>query len=528
MIDGLEESREDQRTFMYPFAVSDSSSQEAVDTMQQVLALDQGTTSSRAILFDQQARRISQVQQEFEQIFPQPGHVEHNPEAIWKSQLDTARQAIEQSGVDLATIAAIGIANQRETVVLWDKQSGQPVGNAIVWQSRISDPICRQLKADGAEDLIREKTGLVIDAYFSGTKIKYLLDQVSGLRRRAEQGEILCGTIDSFLIWRLTGGKVHATDVTNASRTMLFNLKTLDWDDELLKLLKIPRGMLPEIRPSSGVFGETDAQHFGRAIPIAGCAGDQQAATFGQACFEVGDAKNTYGTGCFMLLNTGSEPVFSKQGLLTTVGWQIGNEVTYCLEGSIFIAGAVVQWLRDGLGIISTSEEVEQLAGRVSDNGGVYFVPAFVGLGTPYWDSTARGTIIGLTRGTTAGHIARAAVESMAFQTMDVLDTMQRESGVNLARLKVDGGATVNDELLQFQAGLLEVPVLRPQIQETTALGATYLAGLATGVWTDQAEISRMWALDREFQPNMSVSERTRHATAWHRAIAAARGWVQD
>lgn len=496
--------------------------------MKYILALDQGTTSSRAILFDEQGEAVSQAQQEFEQIFPSPGHVEHNPEAIWDSQISTAQQAIVNSGVEIDDVAAIGITNQRETIVVWDKKSGQPVCNAIVWQSRITDSICKQLKAAGHSQLIREKTGLVIDAYFSGTKIQYLLDHVSGLRRRAEQGEILCGTVDSFLIWRLTGGAVHATDVSNASRTMLFNLHSLDWDDELLKLLNVPRCMLPEIKPSSGLFGETKQELFGRSIPIAGCAGDQQAATFGQACFNKGDAKNTYGTGCFMLMNTGSVPVPSEQGLLTTVGWQIGNEVTYCLEGSVFIAGAVVQWLRDGLGIIKTSEEVERLAASVDDNGGVYLVPAFVGLGTPYWDSSARGTLIGITRGTTAGHVARAAIESMAFQTMDVLDTMQRNSGVNLSRLKVDGGATANNELLAFQAGLLEVPVMRPKIQETTALGAMYLAGLATGVWESQATIAEHWALDREFQPNMKTTTRKRLSDDWHRAIQASRGWIQD
>ena len=496
--------------------------------MQYILALDQGTTSSRAILFDENGHLVSEAQEEFEQIFPTPGHVEHDPEAIWSSQLETAKLAIETSNVDLKEIAAIGITNQRETVVFWDRKTGKAVCNAVVWQSRISDPICRQLKKGGHAQMIREKTGLIIDAYFSGTKIKHVLDSVSGLRQRAEQGEILCGTVDSFLIWRLTGGAVHVTDVTNACRTMLFNIHTLDWDDDLLQLLDVPRNILPEVKPSSGIFGETKTDLFGRSIPIAGCAGDQQAATFGQACFNVGDAKNTYGTGCFMLLNTGSKPVPSERGLLTTVGWQIGDEVTYCLEGSIFIAGAVVQWLRDGLGLIKTSEEIETLAASVSDNGGVYIVPAFVGLGTPYWDSTARGTITGLTRGSTSGHIARAAVESMAFQSMDVLDTMQQESGVTLSRLKVDGGATVNNALLEFQAGLLQVPVMRPKIQETTALGATFLAGLATGVWGSQEEVSRQWELDREFEPNMDSDERKRLSADWHQAIAAARGWIRE
>ncbi|WP_417850004.1 glycerol kinase GlpK [Thalassoglobus sp.] len=496
--------------------------------MNYILALDQGTTSSRAILFDENADPVAQAQQEFEQIYPSPGHVEHDPEAIWSSQLETAQQAIEKSGVDVEDVAAIGITNQRETVILWEKETGKPVCNAIVWQSRITDPICQKLKADGHEKTIREKTGLVIDAYFSGTKVQYILDSVEGLRERAEKGEILFGTVDSFLIWRLTGGTVHATDVTNACRTMLFNLHTMQWDDELLEILNIPRSILPEVKPSSGLFGETKAELFGRAIPIAGCAGDQQAATFGQACFEVGDAKNTYGTGCFMLLNTGSKPVISENGLLTTVGWQIGDEVTYCLEGSIFIAGAVVQWLRDGLGLIEESVGVEALAATEPDNGGVYFVPAFVGLGTPYWDSSARGTIIGLTRGSTAGHLARAAVESMSFQTMDVLETMQKDSGVTLARLKVDGGATVNNELLSFQAGLLNVPVTRPKSQETTALGAAFLAGLAIGVWKDLESIAKHWQIDREFQPDMSEKERSEHTANWHRAVKASRNWIVD
>lgn len=496
--------------------------------MKYLLSLDQGTTSSRAIIFNDQAQPVSRAQQEYEQIYPSPGHVEHDPEAIWSSQLKTALSAIESSQVDLKSIEAIGIANQRESIVLWDRKSGQPVCNAIVWQSRISDPICKQLQADGCQTMIREKTGLVIDPYFSGTKIKYLLDHISGLRSRAERGEILCGTIDSFLIWRLTGGAVHCTDVSNASRTMLLNIHTLDWDDELLDLLNVPRSLLPEIRPSVGILGETSRQLFGRSIPIAGCAGDQQAATFGQACFNIGDAKNTYGTGCFMLMNTGPTAVSSTRGLLTTVGWQIGNEVTYCLEGSVFIAGAVVQWLRDGLGIIQTSAEVESLAASVVDSGGVFIVPAFVGLGTPYWDSSARGTIVGLTRGSTKAHIAKAAVQSMAFQTMDVLETMQQESKITLSRLKVDGGATVNNELLKFQAGLLEVPVMRPQLQETTALGATFLAGLGVGVWGSLKEIATHWTLDREFQPSMPAAERSQLAADWHHAIRASQGWIRE
>ena len=494
--------------------------------MRYLLALDQGTTSSRAILFDETGRIVSQAQQEYDQLFPEPGHVEHDPDQIWDSQLNTAHLAIEESKVDVGDIAALGIANQRETIVLWDKKSGQPVCNAIVWQSRITDSICQKLKAEGHESMIRQKTGLVVDAYFSGTKIQYLLDNISGLRRRAEQGEILCGTVDSFLIWRLTGGAVHATDVSNASRTMVFNIHTLDWDDELLELLRIPRAMLPEVRASSGDFGEVAAYLFGQSIPITGCAGDQQAATFGQACFSEGDAKNTYGTGCFMLLNTGQNAVGSERGLLTTIGWQIGDEVTYCLEGSIFIAGAAVQWLRDGLGLINESAEISSLSESVTDNGGVYFVPAFVGLGTPYWDPTARGTIVGLTRGATAGHIARATIESMAFQSMDVLETMQAESGVKLSRLKVDGGATVNNAMLKFQAGLLGVPVMRPKVQETTALGAAYLAGLGANVYSSLDDIANQWSLDTEFQPAMSNADRQRLSGQWHRAVEAARGWL--
>jgi len=490
-----------------------------------ILALDQGTTSSRAIVFDGQGVPIHQAQQEFEQIFPSPGHVEHDPEAIWASQIQTARTVL--SKVNRDDVAAIGITNQRETVVLWDRGTGYPVANAIVWQSRITAPRCARLRNDGWESTIREKTGLVIDPYFSASKIEYLLNNVAGLRTRAERGEILCGTIDSFLIWRLTRGKTHVTDVSNASRTMLLNIHTLDWDEELLKLFGVPRAMLPEVRSTSEVLGETDPVLFGRAIPIAGCVGDQQAATFGQACFQEGDAKNTYGTGCFMLMNTGSQPKLSTNGLLTTVGWRIGDRTTYCLEGSVFIAGACIQWLRDGLKILEHSADVERLSGSVPDADGVYFVPAFVGLGTPYWDASARGLIIGLTRGTTDAHIARAAVDSMAYQTLDVLRTMQQEAGIPLARLKVDGGASVNNALLQFQADLLNVPVQRPRTQETTALGAAYLAGLATGVWNGLDEIAAYWALDREFRPEMDSSTRDRLVSGWHKAVERSRNWSE-
>jgi len=493
--------------------------------MPTVLALDQGTTSSRAILFDEQGMPLNMAQQEFEQIYPSPGHVEHDPQAIWKSQLETAQQVLSQTA-NLNDVAAIGITNQRETVVLWDRRSGEPVANAIVWQSRITAPRCEQLKAEGHAEMIRQKTGLVIDAYFSASKIEHLLKTVPGLRQRAERGEIQCGTIETYLINRLTGGRVHVTDVSNASRTQLFNIQTLDWDDDLLKLFDIPRSILPEIRSCSEVLGETESSLFGRSIRIASAIGDQQAATFGQACFQPGDAKNTYGTGCFMLMNIGDQPKISGNGLLTTVGWKIGDQTTYCLEGSVFIAGAAVQWLRDGLKIISRSEDVETLQISVDDTGGVLFVPAFVGLGTPYWDASARGTIVGITRGTTQAHIARATVESMAYQTMDVLETMQTDSGVPLQALKVDGGAAVNNSLLQFQADLLNVPVQRPKILETTALGAAYLAGLATGVWKDQQEVARHWALDREFRPEMEDSQRQRLARYWKQAVECSRGWA--
>jgi glycerol kinase len=492
-----------------------------------VLALDQGTTSSRAIVFGHDGRGMAQAQREFPQLFPGPGHVEHDPEAIWDSQLTVARQALAEARLTAADVAAIGITNQRETTILWDRHTGRPVANAIVWQSRVSAPICDALKAAGHEALIREKTGLVVDAYFSGTKVKHLLDTVPGVRARAERGDVLFGTVDSFLIWRLTGGRVHVTDPSNASRTLLFNIHTLAWDDELLALLGVPRRMLPEVRSSSEVYGETDPAHFGAAIPIAGAAGDQQAATFGQACFEPGSAKNTYGTGCFMLLNTGGKPVPSQNGLLTTVGWQRGKEVTYCLEGSVFVAGAVVQWMRDGLRAIRASVEIEKLAAEVEDAGGVYLVPAFVGLGAPYWDPYARGTIVGLTRDTRIGHVARAAVESMAYQSRDVLDAMQKDAGITLGQLKVDGGAAANNALLQFQADILGVPVQRPAVAETTALGAAYLAGLAVGYWQDAADITKNWALDREFTPAMTASRREALHGRWKKAVERSRDWEE-
>ena len=493
-----------------------------------VLALDQGTTSSRAIVFDKTCQIRGLGQQEFEQIFPAPGDVEHDPDAIWTTQLATAQHALAAAECSAADIAAIGITNQRETTVLWDKQTGQPVANAIVWQSRVSAPICDQLKADGHEDNIRQRTGLVVDAYFSGTKIAHLLNTVDGLRARAEAGEILFGTIDTFLLWRLTGGKVHATDYSNASRTMLYNINTLQWDDELLEILNIPRAMLPEVKPSSGLFGETDPELFGTSIPIAGIAGDQQAATFGQACFEPGEAKNTYGTGCFLLMNTGTQPVTSRNGLLTTIGWGINEEVTYCLEGGVFIGGAIVQWLRDGLQMFSSASEVEELATSVDSTDGVYLVPALVGLGAPFWDSDARGTLIGITRGTNRGHIARAALEAIAFQTRDLLDAMQKDSGVELSNLKVDGGATANNFMMQFQSDLLNVKVRRPQIQETTALGAAFLAGLATGVWNDLDDVRNNWALDREFVPAAAAEEMNARYATWLKAVDRSRGWATN
>jgi glycerol kinase len=492
---------------------------------QHILALDQGTTSSRAIVFGHDGHAVAVAQREFPQIFPQPGHVEHDPEAIWSSQLAVAQQAIAQAGLSAADIAAVGITNQRETTILWDRHTGRPVANAIVWQSRQSAGICDRLKAEGLEETFRAKTGLVLDAYFSGTKIKFLLDRNDGLRARAEKGDILFGTVDSFLAWRLTGGRRHITDYSNASRTLIFNIHTLDWDDELLGILDIPRAMLPEVRASSEVYGETDTPLFGAPIPLAGIAGDQQAATFGQGCFEPGSAKNTYGTGCFMLLNTGRTPVESQHGLLTTIGWGIGGQVTYCLEGSVFIAGAVVQWLRDGLKIIEKAADVQKLAAQAPDSGGVFFVPAFVGLGAPYWNQNARGTIAGITRGTTQAHIARAALEGVAYQTRDVLDAMQQDAGLELNALKVDGGATANDLLMQFQADLLGVTVQRPVVQETTALGAAYLAGLAVGYWQDQADVAHHWALDRAFTPSMPAEQRERLYARWKQAVALSLDW---
>ncbi len=490
-----------------------------------VLALDQGTTSSRAIVFDRTGAAVSSAQQEFPQLFPGPGHVEHDPEAIWSSQIATAREAISRAGITSSDLVAIGITNQRETTVLWERDSGRPLANAIVWQSRITAPICDRLKADGHEAVFRRKTGLVVDAYFSGTKIKHLLDSHGGLRTRAARGEILFGTIDTFLIWRLTRGCCHVTDVSNASRTLLFNIHSLEWDDELLGILDVPRAMLPEVRSSSEIYGETDPALLGSAVPVAGNAGDQQAALFGQACFEPGSAKNTYGTGCFMLLNTGETPVPSHKGLLTTVGWKIGDRTTYALEGSVFVAGAAVQWLRDGLKAIESSADVEKLMQQVPDSDGVYLVPAFVGLGAPYWDPRARGTIVGMTRNTTLAHLARAAVDAMAYQTREVLDVMQEEAKLELTTLKVDGGAAANAMLLQFQADLLGCPVRRPVVRETTALGAAYLAGLAVGYWQGLDDVRRNWVLDREFAPQKPQSDTDRLYAGWKKAVGRSLDW---
>ncbi|MFO7905645.1 MAG: glycerol kinase GlpK [Pirellulaceae bacterium] len=490
-----------------------------------VLALDQGTTSSRAIVFDHQAAVVAASQQEFPQLFPSPGEVEHDPEEIWSSQLGVAREVLARAKLTTDQIVAIGVVNQRETVVLWDRETGKPAHNAIVWQSRVGSEVCERLKAEGMEETIRAKTGLLLDPYFSGSKLRHLLDKLPEVRRRAEQGKILFGTVDSFLIWRLTEGRCHVTDVSNASRTLLFNIHALDWDDELLDVFRVPRSMLPDVLPSSHLYGQTAPSLFGAPIPIAGAAGDQQAATFGQACFQPGMAKNTYGTGSFLLLNTGERPVMSRNKLLTTVGWQVGGQVTYCLEGSVFIAGAVVQWLRDGLGLIKESADIESLAATVSDNGGLVLVPAFVGLGAPHWDPYARGALLGITLGTNAGHLARAALESMAMQTHDMLEAMKRDAEVPLTVLKVDGGAAVNDHLMQFQSDILDVAVRRPVVSETTAVGAAYLAGLAVGYWNGTSDIAENWRLDREFTPRMDRARRESLVQRWRRAVERASRW---
>ncbi len=492
-----------------------------------VLALDQGTTSSRAIVFDRRGRARGAAQQEFAQHFPRPGWVEHDPREIWETSRRTALGALAEANLTARDLAAIGLTNQRETTLLWDRRTGEPLHRAIVWQDRRTADACTRLKRRGLEPLFRRRTGLLLDPYFSGTKLAWLLDRVPGARRRAGRGELAFGTVDTWLLWQLTGGRVHATDASNASRTLLFNLRTGDWDDALLRHLRIPREVLPEVRDSSGDFGEVTAVPALRGVPITGIAGDQQAALFGQACFRPGMAKNTYGTGCFLLLHTGERPVTSRHQLLTTIAWRIGGRTEYALEGSVFIGGAVVQWLRDGLGLIARSADVEALAARVPDNGGVYLVPAFAGLGAPHWDASARGAIVGLTRGSHAGHIARAALESIAYQSADLLAAMRADAGVALRELRVDGGATVNDALMQFQADLLRVPVVRPRTTETTALGAAYLAGLAVGFWKDRAEIARLWAGDRTFRPLRRAAAMARLRREWQRAVTRARDWAQ-
>ncbi len=491
--------------------------------MKHILALDQGTTSSRTIVFDHSGSVVASAQQEFRQIFPKPGWVEHDAKEIWATQLHTARDALAKAHLTAADIAAIGITNQRETTVVWDRETGEPVHHAIVWQDRRTAAECDRLKARGLAPLIKRKTGLVIDAYFSGTKLAWILRNVPGAGAKAKAGKLAFGTVDSWLVWNLTGGRLHVTDPSNASRTMLYNLRTGGWDDELLKLLGVPRSVLPEVRASSEVYGETTL--FGGSIPIAGIAGDQQAALFGQTCTQPGMVKNTYGTGCFMLMNTGTKPMASKHNLLTTVAWRVGKRTEYALEGSIFIAGAVVQWLRDGLGIIDASSEVEALAAQVTDPQGVYLVPAFAGLGAPHWDQYARGLIAGVTRGTTAAHIARAALEGIAFQVADVLRAMEADAKIKLKELRVDGGASANNLLMQFQSSLLGVPVVRPKVTETTALGAAYLAGLAVGYWKDQKEIAAQWQVDRRFTPAMKPAQREQLEKGWRKALDRAKRW---
>lgn len=484
-----------------------------------VLALDQGTSSSRAIVFDSKGTPVSVSQKEFTQYFPQPGWVEHNPMEIWSSQAAVIAEAISAIDINGKNIAAIGITNQRETSIVWDAETGTPIYNAIVWQDRRTSEYCDSLKRDGLTDFIRQKTGLIIDAYFSATKIRWILENVPGAREKAEAGKLRFGTVDTWLIWMLTRGEVHVTDVSNASRTMLFNIRTLEWDKELLDIFGIPESMMPEVKSSSEVYGHTKTTIFAHEVPIAGIAGDQQAALFGQMCTEPGSVKNTYGTGCFLLMNSGDKPIMSSNNLLTTIAWKIGDKVNYALEGSIFVAGSVVQWLRDGLGIIKSSSEVEELAASVPDNGGVYFVPALTGLGAPYWDQYAKGCICGLTRGTTAAHIARAALEGIAFQTMDIVAAMQRDAGVALKELKVDGGASRNNLLMQFQANVLGTFVIRPKVTETTALGAAYLAGLAVGYWDSLDAVKQQWQKDREFAPDIAPEGAEALKQGWADAI---------
>ena len=493
-----------------------------------IMALDSGTTSNRCILFNTAGEVCSVAQKEFTQIFPQPGWVEHDADEIFATQLEVAKQALTNIGATAADIAAIGITNQRETTIVWNKYTGRPVYNAIVWQCRRTAPYCDSLRDLGYVDTIRSKTGLVIDPYFSGTKIRWILENVPGAREKAENGELLFGTVETWLIWKLTGGRVHVTDYSNASRTMLFNINTLQWDPEILSLLEIPVSMLPEARPSSCIYGYTDAQYFGAPIPISGAAGDQQAALFGQACFEPGDSKVTYGTGAFLLMNTGEHPIFSRNGLVTTIAWGLDNKVTYALEGSIFVAGAAIQWLRDELRFIESAADSEYMARKVTDTNGCYVVPAFTGLGAPHWDAYARGAVLGLTRGVNKYHIVRATLDSIAYQTNDVLSAMEADSGISLQRLKVDGGAAANGYLVQTQADLSNAPVLRPRCVETTAMGAAYLAGLAVGYWKNLEDIRSNWAVDRSFEPSIGEDQRTQRIRGWKKAVACCEGWAKE
>lgn len=494
-----------------------------------IMALDQGTTSSRAILFDKKGNIIATSQKEFTQIYPKPGWVEHNAMEIWGSQSGVMREVLETNSISPNEIAAIGITNQRETTIVWDKNTGKPIYNAIVWQCRRTSDICDEIEANGYKDMIKEKTGLILDAYFSGTKIKWILDNVKGAREKAENGELLFGTVDTWLIWNLTRGKVHVTDYSNASRTMLYNIKELKWDDEILELLNIPKSMLPEVKPSSCIYGNTDEQMLaGAQIPIAGCAGDQQSALFGQTCFEEGSAKNTYGTGCFMLMNTGAKPVESKNGLLTTIAWGVDGKVEYALEGSIFVGGAVIQWLRDELKILYNAKQSEFYATNVEDTNGIYVVPAFTGLGAPHWNMYARGCIMGLTRGANREHLVRASLESIAYQVKDVLHAMEEDSGLKLAGLKVDGGASANNFLMQFQSDILNTNINRPKVVETTALGAAYLAGLAVGFYSSKDDIKNSWIIDKEFKPNMQESKRDYLYKGWKKAVQRSFDWAKE
>ncbi len=493
-----------------------------------IMALDAGTTSNRCILFNEKGEMCSVAQKEFTQYFPQPGWVEHDPLEIWSTQLEVAQNAMINLGITAADIAAIGISNQRETTVVWDKFTGEPVYNAIVWQCRRSSEYCDSLKAKGLTEVFRQKTGLVIDAYFSATKLRWILENVPNARARAEKGELLFGTVDSWLIWKLTGGKVHVSDYSNASRTMLFNINTLKWDEDILRELDIPQNMLPEVKDSSCIYGETLAQFFGTPIPIASAAGDQQAALFGQTCFNAGEAKNTYGTGCFMLMNTGKTPIFSENGLVTTIAWGLNGEVTYALEGSIFVAGAAIQWLRDELKLIDSAVDSEYMAKKVDDTNGCYVVPAFTGLGAPHWDQYARGVIVGLTRGVNKYHLIRATLDSLCYQVNDVLQLMKRESNIEQTSLKVDGGACANNYLMQTQADLIDAPVLRPKCVETTAMGAAYLAGLAVGYWQNKEEVVKNWAIDRVFEANIAKEERAKRIKNWNKAVKCAYGWAKE